>query len=159
MIQELRDQLFVLEDFKLHKGDYDREMDELRNSMEQGITNTTTVTTSATILTLTLLLLLRLLLIERDEFKKAFAVLENKAVRDRIKIKAEFDSKVEDIQAQADKQVRERVPLTTKHTIAENIDIKNELKNQTGDTYIHISMLTTTTTTTTTIIIITTTTT
>ena len=40
VIQELRDQLFVLEDFKLHKGDYDREMDELRNSMEQGIINT-----------------------------------------------------------------------------------------------------------------------
>ena len=117
----------------------------------------TTATTTYNNTTTTILTLTLPLLIERDEFKKAFAVLENKAVRDRIKIKAEFDSKVEDIQAQADQQVRERVPLTTKQTIAENIDIKNELKNQTGDTYVHISILTTTNTTI--IIIITTTTT
>jgi len=133
IIQEQKDQIFILEDFKLHKDDYDQQMEALKNSIEKGITTTVNYYPLLLLLLLLLqLLLIILLLIEKEEFKQAFASLENKAVRDRIKIKAEFDSKVDEIQAKADEQVRERLPLTTKQTIEENIGIKHELKNQTG---------------------------
>ena len=36
VLQELKDQIFILEDFKIHKMDYDTEMDELKMSIERG---------------------------------------------------------------------------------------------------------------------------